>query len=170
MDYVTLDEARKFLDTDENLSDAITRASARIRALMQNPVIYETATDVLHGGSYKLILSYYPIVDGTVTVTDIETGKTIMPDFINKAAGILERRSRWEHGHRRWEVSYSAGLAETVEDVPQDIKTATLLLVQEEVGEEFLQYESVGDYHMRRFNDASTLARVKQLLAPYVRR
>lgn len=170
MELVTLEEAQAFLDTDEDLTDAIRRASVRIRNILQNPIIYESFTERLHGGHFTLITEHYPLVDDTVIITDLETGGIVQPDYIAADSGIIEYKPIWDPGHRRYQVKYTAGWAATTEEVPSDIKTATLYLVQEELGEDLMVSENIGDYGYRRFADSSLWAKIRAILEPYRKR
>lgn len=171
-DLVTLEEAQEFLDTDEDLSAAITRASAEIRSRI-GPVVIEPTTEVHDGGGEDIFLSRYPVKESTIVVTDTQDQTTFDNYVAYPDEGRLSATYRWGPGRRRWKVKYEAGLVDSVDNVPGDIKKATLLLIAEEVegqGSGRLQSESIGDYSYTRSSAEEADVEIQRLLAPYRRR
>lgn len=176
MDLVTNEEVQKYLGTTEDYSDQITRASAVIRNLLQNPVIIEELTEYHDGGYQTLVMEHFPILRDSVEIRDANTGEEVDPSryFVRggQSRKITYRSGIWSPGMGRWEVTYQAGLAATTAEVPADIKKATLLLIEDETtgGAEGMKKETIGDYSYEMFapGEASGVeVKVDNLLARY---
>ena len=151
LDLVTLEEAQEALKTTEDLSAAITRVSRIIREWI-GPIIHESIQEHLDGGASHLFLTYYPVVPGTVTVTDRYTGAQETAIFVFEDGGMVEheRYDRWPSGARRFRVEYMAGYAADVASVPAGIKKAVFIMLRQEMtggeeGKEIVR-ESIGDW------------------------
>lgn len=177
MDLVTNEEVRKYLGTTEDYSEEITRASTIVVQLLGNPVIHTELTEYHDGGYQALIVDHFPIVPGSVTILDTASGEEVSPDtYIVHLKGrrIHRKQSIWSVGAMRWEVTYKAGIAKTVAEVPADIKKAVLIIIEDETSETAsgMRRETIGDYSYERFGgDEATgiMDEVERILAPRIR-
>lgn len=176
MDLVTNEEVQKYLGTQGDYTAEITRASTLIRNILQNPVIYEELTEYHDGGYQTLVVEHFPILRDSVVIQDANTGGTVDPSRYFVRGGqnrkIIYRSGIWSLGMGRWEVTYQAGLAADVAEVPADIKKATLLLIEDETagGAEGIKKETIGDYSYEMFSPGESTGvegKVEKILAPY---
>lgn len=182
MALITNDEANKYLGTTGvDYSDEIARASTQVKTFLRRNVIISAVTEYHDGGGDSLFLTQFPVVTGSVTVSDRLQNELVSDTnyFTDEKRGIVQHIHRWPEGFRHWKVEYQAGLAATPADVPGDIKKAVLMLIEAEKSgggaAEGIKKESIGDYSVEYFggSDAPTqspTARVEELLEPYRRR
>lgn len=173
INLVTLEEAQSALNTTDDLSDEITRASRIIRELI-GPVIYEEVTEYLDGGR-RLILSHIPVLDGSLTITDRKRdNQTVADFFLDPDTGMVE--GYFPEGFRRWKGIYQTGWASDTAEVPQMIKKAVFLLIENEIdgggAAEGIKKESIGDYSVEYFGGEATvsqnvLKRIEPYLSPF---
>lgn len=139
-DLVTSNEVNAFLGTSGvDYSAEIARASQQVETFIRQPVIHKAITEYHDGGFQSIILRYYPVKSGSVTVTNRIDGTTVDPAdyYVDEQLGQLIHNSFWDRGIRIWKVDYTAGLVAPDDqggpgNVPADIKKAVLLLIQAE--------------------------------------
>lgn len=173
MDLVTLEEAQEALERTDDLSNKITWASRIIRELI-GPVIHEEVTEYLDGGRRILILSHMPVVEGSLTLEDRKRGNQATGFFLDSDTGMVE--GYWADGFRRWKATYLTGWAANTEDVPQMIKKAVFLLIENEISggggaAEGIKKESIGDYSVEYFGgeEAAAVSQdILQRIEPYL--
>jgi len=178
LNLVTLEEAQAAVNTTNDISAEITRASKIIRELI-GPVIHESVTEYQDGGFPLLFLRNLPVVEGSVTVIDRKSNDTVVTNFtLLPDEGALEHNSVWPSGFRRFKVQYTAGWAPDVSAVPQPIKEAAFILIRDMItggsgAAEGIKRESIGDYTVEYFGEAQVqvsrdaLDRAMKYLEPY---
>lgn len=179
---VTNDEANKYMGTTgADYTDEIARASTQVETFLRRNVIVEPITEYHDGGGDSLFLTQFPVLAGSVTVTNRLGNEPVSNTdyFTDEKRGIIQHIHRWPEGFRIWKVEYQAGMAATVADVPGDIKKAVLMLIEAERSgggaAEGIKKETIGDYSIEFFGGSeaptqSPTARVEELLEPYRRR
>lgn len=170
-DLVTSTEVNTYLGTTGiDYSEQIKRASAQVESYIGNPVIHTQYTEIYDGGVKSIFLNYYPVV--SVTVTDTVTNTVYDPSnyrLYPKMGELLNKYRLWYEDFGRWQVEYTAGLAADIASVPQDIKKATLMIIEDEQQKGSSGYvkEKIGDYSYEKYD--SGVEQALALLEPYRR-
>lgn len=171
-ELVTTDEAKQYLQLNTlppELPGLIAMVSAAIEAYTGRWFIARPLTEVLDsGGGEELFLRRYP-VQGTPTVTDLQTGE-VVSDFLTYAeTGVLFRPLGWPVGRQRFRVEYTAGICNDVMTVPQDVKLAALEWIAARFNrrDPGLMQERIGDYFYTAREDGGMPAAVKAALSFY---
>lgn len=166
---VSVEEAKMFLgitnnEKDDRLSAVLEGVSAAAEAHLGRYVLEREIADEEHcfTESVKTLrLNHYPVREILRISVNGENKNWSAADY---SAGIV-----WGDGgfSGRALVSYRAGLAAGITDVPRDIKIALCLWAKEIISKDnFIKSESLGDYSVSYESSAMPPA-AAALLAPY---
>ena len=162
---VSLEEAQEFIGVQEDFTKAIKRASKQVEKLIGRSVIEKTFTEKHEGGVRNLFLKNYPFQEDSLTIVD-EDGQEVTSKYY---AFEDEGRITGHFAFPNCKITYTAGIAPDMENVPEDIKKAVLLLVAEERNnghDPSKTNESSGDYAKGR-NPQFVMNEVHELLSLY---
>lgn len=167
-DLVTQEEVQDYMGTVEDYGAAIARASRQVEVFIGHPVLASSVVEQLDGGTPYLILKAFPFT--TVSVLDT-VSKDVVSDYTAypEEGILLSSTKQWGAGQRRYEVTYTPGLASSIETVPQDIKQAVYLYIamDHEHGTDPAQtQETSGDYN-HTFSQQEFMSKIHQLLDGY---
>jgi hypothetical protein len=146
-DLVTLAAVQEFLggeDTtkEDHLAAWIHGLSTFVRRYIDQPVETTVYTETLDGtGETTIRLSYRPVVE--VSEVTIDDDAVTLTDVLHYDHGELYLETGFTAGRQNVVVEYTAGNGE---DVPDDLKLACCLILEQASQASLLQQATRGDY------------------------
>ncbi len=126
-DHIFKDTGNRSPDELDALTRIVNGVSQAIEQYILGPVRTRGFDQTYDGGTERIFVRCRPVVS-VANVT--EAGRPVPSNgyYVYKAEGILRRAgTRWLDQPQAVQISYTAGLAATVQDVPADIKMAALI-------------------------------------------
>lgn len=130
LDYIKSQDRNPSTNPNASLLESlINRASDFVETYTGGPVINKTITVDLDGdGSDEIALPYYPVQSISSILVD-GVDMTANADFYPEGFLFFKDGNTFNPGRKNVHVVYSAGHGAGMDEIPQDIKQAALLIV-----------------------------------------